>query len=196
VSPHKPLLALAGWALAALSLAPALAAEQVQQLSVNGGALVRGGAPLPEFHLDFLLDGPGRQPLTRPGGTDNLEIALTSPSSGVFRFMFSPRPQFGFSFDRASGSNRGYAGLTWNVFDSSTVFGNLGLAGTYDPAAGALAEPARRFAGQPLMLHGAVELGYHLGDQHSLSLRVDEGRAPELKAGETDNLRLRYGLKF
>ena len=52
--------------------------------------------------------------------------------------------------------------------------------------------------GPPLMLHGALEFGYHLGEQHSLSLRLDEGRAPEFRLnGETsDNLRLRYGLKF
>ena len=31
----------------------------------------------------------------------------------------------------------------------------------------------------------------------SLSLSVDQGRAPDLRlGGETDNLRLRYGMKF
>ena len=184
--------------LAALAASPALAADQIQQqLSINGGALVRGAAPLPEFHLDFLLDEPGRPGLRQPGGTDNLEIALTSPNNGVFRFLFSPRPQFGVSLDRATGGNRGYAGLTWNLFDSGTLFGNVGLAGTYDTGSTAPNDPARRLTGEPLMLHGAVELGYHLGDQHSLSLRIDEGRAPELKPGETsDRLRLQYGLKF
>ena len=52
--------------------------------------------------------------------------------------------------------------------------------------------------GPPLMLHGALEFGYHIGDQHSVSLSIDEGRGPDLHGGieSTDNLHLRYGLKF
>jgi opacity protein-like surface antigen len=182
-----------------LAAAPALAAEQVQQqLSAQGGgAIVRGGAPLPEFHLNFLTDEPGRPGLRGPGGTDNLEIALTSPDNGVFRFLFSPRPQFGLSLDRVTG-NRGYAGLTWNLFDSDSLFGNVGLAGSYDPGAGAPNDPFGRTLGPSLTLHGALELGYHIGARHSLSLSLDQGRTPDLKlnAETTDNLRLRYGLKF
>jgi hypothetical protein len=180
--------------LAALAATPALAGGQTQSLT-NGENLVRGKAPLPEFHLDFLLDAPTRRGMAPPIG-DNLEIALTSPDSGVFRFIFSPRPQLGLNLDKTSG-NRGYAGLTWNLFDSDTVFGNLGLAGSYT-AAGAPNDPLRRPLGPPLMLHGALELGYHIGGQHSLSLSLDQGRAPEARlGGETmDNLRLRYGMRF
>jgi hypothetical protein len=179
--------------------APALAGGQTQQLTILGAPLVPGAPTAPSFHLDFLLADPARQPLRLPGsGSDNLEIELTSPNSDVFHFLFSPRPQFGFGADKTTGSNRGYAGLTWNLFDSDSVFGNLGLAGTYAPAPTSPYDPQRRLFGPPLMLHGALEFGYHLGEQHSLSLRLDEGRAPELRLnGETsDNLRLRYGLKF
>jgi len=193
------LLSCGALALALLGVGgPGFAAEQTQPLAVTGGALVRGGAPMPEFHLNFLLDDPGRQALKPPGGSDDLEIALTSPNTGVFHFLFSPRPQFGFGHDRATGANRGYAGVTWNLFDSESVFGNFGLAGTYDPGSGAPNDVLRRPLGAPLMLHGALELGYHLSDQHSLSLRLDEGRSPELRlnAESSDNLRLRYGLKF
>jgi hypothetical protein len=155
-------------------------------------------APPPDFHLEFLLEDPARPTLRGPASNDNLEITLTSPNSDVFHFLFSPRPQFGFGADRTTGASRGYAGLTWNLFDSDTVFGNVGLVGTYDPRSTAIYDPLRRTLGPPLMLHGALEFGYRLGDQHSLSLRLDEGRAPELRLnGEaSDNLRLRYGLKF
>jgi hypothetical protein len=180
-----------------LGIGPAVAGGQTQPLSVDGGALVMGSAPLPEFHLDFLLDDPSQPRGLPPSyGNGHLEIALTSPDNGVFRFMFSPRPQFGLNLDKATG-NRGYAGLTWNLFDSSTVFGNFGLAGSYaDP--GNPNDPLHRPLGPPLMLHGALELGYHIGTQHSLSLSLDQGRAPDgLLNGETmDSLRLRYGLKF
>lgn len=186
-------------ALAAmLGSTPVLAGGQAQQLTIMGAPLVAGARTAQGLHLDFLLADPARQPIRTPGDNDNVEIELTSPNSDVFHFLFSPRPQFGFGVDKATGANRGYAGLTWNLFDSDTVFGNLGFAGAYAPGPGTPLDPQRRLFGPPLMLHGALEFGYHLGDQHSLSLRLDEGRAPEFRLnGEaTDNLRLRYGLKF
>lgn len=181
----------------ALATGPAFAGGETQKLSLGGSGIVRGASPLPEFHLGFLLDDPARQATVPPGSTTDLEIALTAPDNSVFRFLFSPRPEFGLSLDKTTGANRGYAGLTWNLFDSDTLFGNIGLAGTYDPGSGAPYDPLRRI-GPPLMLHGAIELGYHLGGPHSLSLSLDQGRAPEfrLNAETTDNLRLRYGLKF
>jgi hypothetical protein len=184
---------------AVLGGAPAYAGGQTQQLTIIGGPMAPGAAAPPDFHLDFLLEDPARSALRGPGSNStNLEITLTSPNNDAFHFLFSPRPQFGFGVDKTTGANRGYAGLTWNLFDSDTVFGNLGLVGTYDPGSTSPYDPQRRPLGPPLMLHGALEFGYHLGEQHSLSLRLDEGRAPELRLnGETsDNLRLRYGLKF
>jgi hypothetical protein len=189
-------LAAVALALAAvLGGGPAVAGGQTQQLTIGGGPAVPGAVPPPDLHLDFLLEDPGRSALR---GSNNLEITLTSPNSDAFHFLFSPRPQFGFGADKLTGTNRGYAGLTWSLFDSDTVFGNVGLVGAYDAGSTAPYDPLRRLLGPPLMLHGALEFGYHLGEQHSLSLRLDEGRAPEFRLnGETsDNLRLRYGLKF
>lgn len=183
--------------LALAALAPA-AADQVQPLGGDGGTLVRGGAPLPEFHLNFLSDGPVRQALTPAAGADNLEIALTAPGSGVFHFLFSPRSQLGFGFDPMTGVNRGYAGVTWNLFDNNRLFGSVGIGGTYDPGSDNPFDTLRRPLGPPLMMRGALEFGYQFGDQHSLSLRVDEGRAVDLRlnAESSDNLQLRYGVKF
>ncbi len=191
------LRAAAGLAVVAGAAGPALAGGQTTQLTFTGDALVRGAAGLPEFHLDYLLNDPVRRGAPPQLGSDNLEIALTSPDVGVFRFLFSPRPQFGLSLDKVVG-NRGYAGLTWNLFDSASVFGNVGFAGSYDPRTGAPGDPLHRSLTPPLMVHGALELGYHIGAQHSLSLSLDQGRSPELRlnAETTDNLRLRYGLKF
>jgi hypothetical protein len=191
----KPFHHLACAALAAalvVSTGAAFAGGQTQPINL-GGTLQRGGAPLPEFHLDFL---PSTPPAPALGGSGDLEIALATPDANGFSFLFSPRPQFGFGFDRATGANRAYAGLTWNLFDSSTVFSNIGVAGSYDVGT-APNEPQRRFFGPPLMLHGALQFGYHLGEQQSLSLSLSQEHAPELRGGEAnDNLRLRYGLKF
>ncbi len=175
-----------------VSASAAFAGGQTQTINL-GGTLQRGGAPLPEFHLDFL---PSTPPAPALGGSGNLEIALATPDANGFSFLFSPRPQFGLGFDRATGTNRAYAGLTWNLFDSSTVFSNIGIAGSSDVGTAAN-EPPRRFFGPPLMLHGALQFGYHLGEQQSLSLSLGQEHAPELRGGEaSDNLRLRYGLKF
>ncbi len=200
VSPRTLLRAVLGFATLACiagAAAPASAGGQTTQLPLNGDALTRSAAEQPEMHLDYLLNDPTRRGAPAQLGGDNLEIALSSPDTGVFRFLFSPRPQFGLSLDKVTG-NRGYAGLTWNLFDSNSVFGNVGLAGSYDPGSSLPNDPLHRSLGSSLTLHGALELGYHIGAQHSLSLSLDQGRTPDLKLnGETtDNLRLRYGLKF
>jgi hypothetical protein len=185
---------------ASIAAGPAFAADQLQPFTVNGGTMVRGGAPMPEFHLNFLLDDPGRQALQTPGSEGDVEIALTSPNTGVFHFLFSPRPQFGYGYDRLTGVNRGFAGFTWNLFDSGSLFGSFGLAGSVDAGTNTLGtDPVRRSLEQPMMLQGALEFGYRLGDQHSLSLRLDESHTPDLRFNNTetsDSLRLRYGLKF
>ena len=177
--------------------APALAGGQTKSLTLTDGPS-RSVAEQPELHLDYLLNDPTRRAAASALGSDDLEIALSSPDNGVFRFLFSPRPQFGLSLDKVTG-NRGYAGLTWNLFDSESLFGNVGLAGSYDPGIGAPNDPlGRTLTGPSVMLHGALELGYHIGPRHSLSLSLDQGRTPDLKLNSetTDNLRLRYGLKF
>jgi hypothetical protein len=177
--------------------ADAHAGGQTTQLALaNGGPLVRGSAPLPEFHLDFLLSEPSRLLLAPLGESENFSISLTSPNAGVFQFLFSPRPQLGVGFDKDTGISRSYAGLTWNLFNNNTVFGNLGLAGTYDAANSN--DPLHRAVGPPLMVHGALEFGYHLDQQNSLSLSLDHGTAPEMRLGSesSDNLILHYGLKF
>jgi len=184
--------------LALAAAAPAVAADQTQPVGVDGGALVRGGAPLPEFRLNFLPNDAVGQSLGLPGTAGNLEIALTSPEDGVFHFLFSPRSQWGFGADRMTGVNRGYAGLSWSLFDNDRLFGSVGLAGTYDPGSASPYDPLRRPLGPPLMVRGALEFGYQFGQQHSLSLRFDEGRAPDfrLNGESSDNLQLRYGVKF
>jgi len=193
----RAVASVATFAGVAAMAAPALAGGQSTPLTLTDGPS-HVVPEQPELHLDYLLNDPTRRAAAPALGSDNLEIALTSPDVGVFRFLFSPRPQFGLSLDKVTG-NRGYAGLTWNLFDSDSVFGNLGLAGSYDPGVGAPNDPLGRTLTTPsLTLHGALELGYHIGARHSLSLSLDQGRTPDLKLNSetTDNLRLRYGLKF
>ncbi len=191
----KTIRFLAEVAVMALAMiGPAGAAGLTSAGSVDGGTLLRGGAPLPEFHLDFLLDDAARLASQPPGSGNDIEISLNSGNNSIFRFPFSPRPQFGFGLDKATGASRAYAGLTWNLFDLSAVFGNFGVAGSYNGATPTPGKPSL----PPLMMHGALELGYHITEQNSVSLSIDRGVGlePGDRIDLTDNLRLRYGLKF
>ncbi len=176
---------------------PALAAGITTVSSpTDGSALVRGGAPLAEVDLDFPT-APSPLDSLPLSSTGNLAIAVTSTDQGVLHFLFSPREEFGASVDRSTGTSRSFAGLNWNLFDQSGVFGNVGLAGSVTDAG--ITDPERRLLGPPLAMHGTVELGYHIGDQHSLSLSLDHASRLDLgndRGALSDDFRLRYGYRF
>jgi hypothetical protein len=178
-----------------LAAAPALAGGPPSEALNPTGGLVRGNAPLPEFYLDFpSISNTLRPPLFND---DSLEVSLTSADNKVLQFLFSPRPQFGTNLDRTTGTSRSFAALTWNMFDAGAIFGNIGLAGSYTNSN--FEDPDRRLLGPPVAMHGMLELGYRLGDQHSLSLSLDHSSAVDLSNDHGllgDNLRLRYGYKF
>jgi hypothetical protein len=190
------ILAMLGVALAS----PAIAGGPTKTGGPGESTLVRGDAPLPEFHLDFpSLSGGVADSLANPSDQD-LEISLTAPGKGPLHFLFSPRSQFGLSLNNATGTSRSYAGLTWNIFDSDGIFGNIGLAGSVThPGAD---DPATHLMEPSLTMHGMLELGYRFGGQHSLSLSLDHARPLDPFSAVTDrgdlgdNLRLRYGYRF
>lgn len=196
-------------ALAAVALCVALAPSARAQMQPGGagasltltldsstGNLLGGADAGSPFHMSFLLDDALRMSNTAIGTTRDLEISMTAPNNSVFRFMFSPRPQFGIGFDPISGTNRAYGGLTWNLFSDKALFGNFGLASSFDPGLGGT--DGRRIDEAPLMFHGAFELGYRLDTQDSLMFAIDQGVAPGVHGvgGEPDNFILRYGTKF
>lgn len=179
-------------AAAATLIAGAAFAGETGASSAPGssGALVRGGAPLPEFHLGFPGDALSEH-------SDDLEISLTSPGQSALRFLFSPRPIFGQSLDQTTGTSRNTAGLSWNIFENDKLFGSFGFSGSIvRPGA---EDPARHLFDPPLTLHSTLELGYQLGDQHSLSLSLDRASPSSFGTDKTETgeaLRLRYGYHF
>jgi hypothetical protein len=194
---------------AALTLAAAFAPARAQvnlstinnslslTLDGNTGSLLPGPDNASSFHMNFLLDDTRRMTDTPLGTTHDLEISLTSPNNSVFRFMFSPRPQFGIGYDPISGTNRAYAGITWDLFSMNSWFGHFGLASSFDPGLGS--PEARRFDDAPLMFHGAVEFGYRFNESNALLFAIDQGVAPYahgMAVGPIDNFTLRYGTKF
>jgi hypothetical protein len=163
----------------------------------NSGSLLPGADNPSSFHMNFLLDDTRRMTDTPLGTTRDLEISLTSPNNSVFRFMFSPRPQFGVGYDPISGTNRAYAGMTWDLFSTNSWFGHFGLASSFDPGIGG--PNPRRLDEAPLMFHGALEFGYRFNDANALLFAIDQGVAPYARGmgvGPIDNFTLRYGTKF
>jgi len=195
--------------LAALALAAALTPARAQMnlstvnnsvsltLDSNTGSLLPGPDNASSFHMNFLLDDARRMTDTPLGTTRDFEISLTSPNNSVFRFIFSPRPQFGFGYDPMSGTNRAYAGMTWDLFSTNSWFGHFGLASTFDPGLGG--SFPRRFDEAPLMFHGALEFGYRFSESDALLFAIDQGVAPYARgmgSGPIGNFTLRYGTKF
>jgi hypothetical protein len=178
------------WAAAVLAAAPAFA----QSGPLYPGTLIRGGAAMPQFQLEF----PNLAPtLNAAGGSgNNLEIALTSPDKSVFSFIFSPRAQFGTSLDRVTGVQSNFAGMSWNVFDQDSFFGGLGLTAAGADVSG---DPLRRNLGPPLALHSTLQFGYRFAGEQSLLLSLDHANTPDFSGdhGELgENLRFNYGVKF
>jgi hypothetical protein len=185
--------ALAGTLLAALAAGQALAADNTT--IGKSSALVRGGAPLPQFNTSFPIQIGNPDPVGAP--KSDLEISLTSPDHSVLRFLFSPRSLVGTtpSVGRTPGTQ--YSGFAWNIFDSDRVFGSIALTGAVTrPLAN---DPTSRLYGPLMSLHSTFELGYSFDPRSSLSLDIDHANpAPVLgdRNVPTENLRLQYGYHF
>jgi hypothetical protein len=168
------------------------------------GTLVRGSAPMPQFQLAFPGDNSGNSAASAAatGPAGNLEIDVTSANTNksVFSFLFSPRPQWGESYDAATGTTSSAAGFNWDDrLWGSRFYGGFGLAGSVlSPGAD---DPTHRFQGLSPALHGSVHFGYALGGEQDLLLSFDRARSADFSFdtnhGELgDNLRLNYGLRF
>lgn len=186
-------LSLAGGALLALALAMPARADSTTPAS--NSALVRGGAPLPQFNTSFPIEIGTPDPVSPP--KSDLEISLTTPDHNVLRFLFSPRSLAGEtpSVGATSGSN--YAGLAWNLYDRDRLFSSIALSGAV--AHPPVNDPTSRLYGPLVSLHSTFELGYAFDPWQSLSFDLDHANpAPYLGDRNIpgENLRLQYGLHF
>lgn len=182
--------------LAAMLLAAGFAVSAQADGTTPAGntALVRGGAPLPQFNTSYPIEIGSPEPIV--GAKSDLEISLTTPDHNVLRFLFSPRSVAGEtpSVGATSGSN--YAGLAWNIYDHNRVFSSVALSGAVDHPA--LGDPTRIY-GPLVSLHSTFELGYSFDPRQSLSFDLDHAN-PAPYFGDRnipgENLRLQYGLHF
>jgi hypothetical protein len=163
----------------------------------KSSALVRGGAPLPQFNTSFPIQIGNPDPVGAP--KSDLEISLTSPDHSVLRFLFSPRSLAGVTPSVGTTPGAQYSGLAWNIFDNDRLFGSVALTGAVTRPLGN--DPTTRLYGPLISLHSTFELGYAFDPRSSLSFDIDHANPAPLLGDRTgnvpgDNLRLQYGFHF
>lgn len=191
------LIRLAGALVVAALLGGALAAPALADNTTPAAnsALVRGGAPLPQFNTSFPIEIGNPDPVG--AAKSDLEISLTTPNHDVLRFLFSPRSLAGEtpSIGATGGSN--YAGLAWNIYDNNRVFSSIALSGAVNHQSSG--DPTSRLYGPLISLHSTFELGYAFDPSQSLSFDLDHAN-PAPYFGDRnvpgENLRLQYGYHF
>jgi hypothetical protein len=180
------------------TLLAALAAGQARADNTTIGrtsALVRGGAPLPQFNASFPIQIGSPDPVGAP--KSDLEISLTSPDHSVLRFLFSPRSLAGVTPSFGSIAGTQYSGLAWNIFDNDRLFGSIALTGAVTRPSNN--DPTNRLYGPLISLHSTFELGYSFDPRSSLSFDIDHANPAPIFGDRNvpaENLRLQYGYRF
>jgi len=180
--------------LVAASFAGSARAENASAVGGNA-ALVRGGAPLPQFNTSIPI--PIGNPDPVGAAKSDLEISLTTPDHSVLHFLFSPRSVAGQTPGFGATAGSGYAGLAWNIFDNNGLFGSIALSGAVNHRLNN--DPTSRLYGPLISLHSTFELGYSVGPRQSLSFDVDHAQAAPVLGDRNipaENLRLQYGYHF
>ena len=161
----------------------------------KNSALVRGGAPLPQFNTSFPIQIGNPDPVGAP--KSDLEISLTSPDHGVLRFLFSPRSLAGATPGVGRTPGTQFGGLAWNIFDNNRLFGSIALTGAVTRPFNN--DPTNRLYGPLISLHSTFELGYSFDPRSSLSFDIDHAKPAPVFGDRNvpvENLRLQYGYHF
>ena len=189
-------IAFARAAIAALLAVGASATARADSAGLGPtSALVRGGAPLPQFNTSFPIAIGNPDPVG--AAKSDLEISLTTPDHSVLRFLFSPRSLSGETPSVGGSAGSDYAGLAWNIFDNDHMFGSIALSGAVNHRL--LNDPTSRLYGPLISLHSTFELGYVFDPRQSLSFDVDRANAAPYFGDRSvpgENLRLQYGYHF
>lgn len=189
-------LAFAG-ALAASG--PSARADDGSKVYVGGLKLVWGSVPMPDTSAHI---GISNTSITAPRLAPATDFAMTFslPDDPGRHFLFSPSVPPVAADLGTPGANRAYLGLSLGLASSTGLYGSLGFGGSIPAGSSSSFEEAnRRFGNAPLLLHGGLELGYHLTGQQNLSVNIDRAAPTDGTPDRTEtggSFRLRYGLKF
>lgn len=191
---RRLVIGLAG-ALLAATLAPAAHADSTSMLGGSSAALVRGGAPLPQFNTSIPIQIGNPDPVG--AAKHDLQISLTTPDHSVLNFLFSPRSLAGETPSIGGSAGIDYTGFAWNLFDYNRFSGSVALSSAINRQGNL--DPTSRLYGPLISLHSTFELGYSLAPRQSLSFDLDRSTpAPYLgdRSVPAENLRLQYGYRF
>ncbi|MEI8394228.1 MAG: acyloxyacyl hydrolase [Rhodospirillaceae bacterium] len=114
--------------------------------------------------------------------------------------VLQPRIHLGFTANTAGYTNTFYSGLTWDFNLTQNIFFDFafGLAGN-DGKLNGIRTDGRPNLGSPITFREAIELGYRLTPQHSLSIVGSHISHASMFAPENDGMNFiggRYGYKF
>jgi len=129
----------------------------------------------------------------------NVEILFSSPDNEFFRWLGSPRPRLGASFNIRGVESMANLGLTWQaqVFDTPFfVEGTFGVAVTNGALSGVVA-PLSNF-GCPVGFYEAASIGINVDENISVMITYEHTSNLNLCSPNDglSNLGIRFGYKF
>ncbi len=130
------------------------------------------------------------------GADINAEVLFGSPS--FLKWAFAPRPHLGVNINTSGDTSAAYFGLTWQLFNISNIYTNLGLGGAVHDGKLETNDTSRKELGSRVLFHESLEVGYQFVARQSVSLYIDhisDAGLTKHNDGLT-NLGVRYGYGF
>ena len=103
----------------------------------------------------------------------NGEVLFRAPRGRFWEFIFSPRPQLGVTINTEGDTSQIYGGLTWRIEGRLPIFLDLSLGGSVHDGELKTDEKGSKELGSRVLFREAVELGYRLTRNHTISVMLD-----------------------
>ena len=180
--------------------APAPAPASKSTARAGAQAPVRGqpdGGIFSEIRFGALAHDTGPFSHKKEEGVDaNVELLFTSPS--FLKVLWSPRPHIGGNINSKGDTSQVYFGLSWEWDFWRHMFGGFSLGGAWHDGETTNAPLDRKELGCSVLFRESVELGFRIGERHSLSAFLDHISNAKLCSTNEglENVGMRYGYKF
>ncbi len=129
----------------------------------------------------------------------SFEVLFASPDVDVFRWIGSPRPNFGATINLNGRESKIHLALTWQmqIFESNFfIEGSLGAA-LHDGAISGVSEPARNL-GSRILFYEALGLGMNITNNMNIILFAEHASNANLVQPNNglSNIGVKLGYKF
>ena len=179
---------------------PAQAQAPAKPIPRTGGQAAPSqpdGGIFSEIRFGALAHDTGPFSHKKEGGVDaNVELLFTSPS--FLKVLWSPRPHIGGNINSKGDTSQVYFGLSWEWDFWRNMFGGFSLGGAWHDGETTNAPLDRKELGCSVLFRESVELGFRIGERHSLSAFLDHISNAKLCSTNEglENVGMRYGYKF